>query len=83
MRPSARLLLLLLVLAYLLAYIWVRDRPSPAYPEGQFNSILCLAVVAVSAVALVARLFHLQVMGRRLQGSRRRPGKRPSCGDRQ
>ncbi|HZY87309.1 MAG TPA: hypothetical protein VFE78_20910 [Gemmataceae bacterium] len=58
MRQIARLLLLLLVLATLLAYVRVRDRPSPAYPEGQFNSILCFAVVAVCAVALVALLFR-------------------------
>jgi hypothetical protein len=46
--------MLIAVLLGLLAWVWITDRPSPAYPHGQFGPLLLLAglVVAVAGVGI-------------------------------
>ena len=35
----------------LLAWVWATDRPSPAYPDGQFGPLLLEAGVAIAVVS--------------------------------
>ena len=56
-RWSARLVLLG-ILGGLLAYAWATDRPSPAYPHGQFGERVLFALATaglVGTVVLVVR----------------------------
>jgi hypothetical protein len=50
-------------LAGLLAYAWVSDRPSPAYPHGQFGELVLSAIVLVG-LAAVATFVWGAVKGR-------------------
>ena len=42
------------ILGGLLVYAWMADRPSPAYPHGQFGELVVSALVRVGLVAAVA-----------------------------
>jgi cell division protein FtsW (lipid II flippase) len=56
MTKHVRLSILLALLGLLLLYVWVTDRPSPAYPQGAFWTNVQFTAVIVG-VALIIALF--------------------------
>jgi ABC-type phosphate transport system permease subunit len=53
-----RLLLLIAVLAGLLFWVWVTDRPSPAEPDGGFGPLVFQALALVAVAAVVAAIWR-------------------------
>jgi hypothetical protein len=51
-------LILLGILGGLLAYVWMTDRPSPAYPAGEFLHLVVFALVVVVVAAAVAFIWR-------------------------
>jgi len=63
MARSIRLSILVLLLSAVLLYAWVRDRPTPAAPRGEFGGIVLFATLvvclALTSVFLVRLAFSL------------------------
>ena len=47
MASKMRTLVLLVLLCILLVVVWIRDRPNPAAPQGEFLSIILFAGLIV------------------------------------
>jgi formate hydrogenlyase subunit 4 len=63
MTSSIRLYILVLLLSVVLLYAWVKDRPTPANPRGEFGGIVLFATLvvclALTSVFLVRLAFSL------------------------
>jgi hypothetical protein len=53
-----RLIALISVLTSLLIWVRYTDRPSPAYPRGQFVDLLAFTLIVVAATAAVAGIIR-------------------------
>jgi hypothetical protein len=51
-------LALVAILGGLLTYAWMADRPSPAYPQGQFGELVVFALVFVVLGAAVVAVWR-------------------------
>jgi hypothetical protein len=46
---------LVLILLSLLAWVYSTDRPGPAYPHGQFGSLVLESGIVIGIAALIAK----------------------------